>query len=692
MSDFRFLLQPLGLLGLLGIPIIILIYLLKSKYVQKPVSSTFIWKRSLKYVKTRLPINFIFSLLLILQILTIIFASFALSRPQIPPIGTRDTVIILDSSASMNTMTEKGKTRYELALEEIEKQAGTANDNKKLTVISAGPTAKLVIDRSVDKADTVNALESGKFVCSDGLADVEAALELVLSVKEVNPDAKVYFYTDKEYFDVDGVEIKNFASETDENIGITSFTDSLVTGSKYSFNAIINYYNPIAEESEEPITKEVNISLHIDGSIVSTQKVILNSGKNIVTLATKQSMVADNAIFYQISGISEYESAKITLDGLEESDGLLTDNERTVYAADSNKVKILVVSENATILKGEDGQTVADATRTTFLVTALRNIGYTLSNKTDIKQEISQVANLEGYNLYIFEGVMPEVLPTDGAVWFINPKTDPVGTSLRITSPFTATQGVTYQMIPAVSSETETYKTLVKNIGKFSANRKIVMGQFRGLSVELGANGKPVENDSYEEIFTCDNKAVVMAGRKDNVRIVCLSFDLNKTNLPMLIDFPLLVNNMITYSLPDTVEKRSYDVGETVKFNVPVGTESYEFRYHDEKSGEIRTLNAITKGENDGYLEDSEFTLDKLGVYSILVKYANESEKIIYLPTSVPADESDILAMGDSVIAPKIENVVEDTEKAPMEIWPYIVMVLLVVLVVEWGVYYRDEF
>ena len=96
-------LQPLGLLGLLAIPIIILIYIVKSKYVQKPVSSTFIWKRSLRYVKRKIPLNFIVSLLLILQILTVTVASLAISRPTIVPFSSNETIIIIDSSASMLT-------------------------------------------------------------------------------------------------------------------------------------------------------------------------------------------------------------------------------------------------------------------------------------------------------------------------------------------------------------------------------------------------------------------------------------------------------------------------------------------------------------------------------------------------------------------------------------------------------------
>ena len=666
------LLQPLGLLGLLGIPIIILIYLLKSKYVQKPVSSTFIWKRSLKYVKTRLPINFIFSLLLILQLLTVIFASLAISRPTILPFKAKDTVIILDSSASMMTVNSDGKTRYQLAIEEIEKTADKAGENNKITVISAGNTPETQVFRSADKVEIINAIED--LICDDGQGDVEGALVLASNVQNMNPDTSVMFYTDKEYFDADGVEIVNFASEDDENIGITNFTDTLM-GAKYVFNATVNFFtpNPLNEDGTE-VTREVKVSFHLDGMLVSTQTVTLKAGKNIITFASKESVAADTAIYYQISSISEYESVKVTLDGLE-NDGLASDDSRTLYSAQADRVKILVVSTYAEMIKNpEGGQEEASASKTTFLITVLRNIGYTLSNKTDIKKELSQVNNggaIEGYDLYIFDGVMPQVLPDDGAVWFINPSKDPVGTSLEIGNKESAEVGSPFYMIPAVSSDSDAYKTLTKNIGK----RSIAVGEYRPLYTS--------DSKKYEEIFTCNNQAVMMAGKENNVRVICLSLDIHMTNLPMLIDFPLMVNNMLTYSLPDVVEQRSFNVGQTVKFSAPVGATEVELRYHDE-NGEINVLDVMEAN-------DTEFLLENIGIYSLLVKYDGENEKIFYLPTSVPAEESDTTAMGDTIVAEEVLTTIE-VQKDPMEAWPYVAMILLAVIVIEWGVYYRDEF
>ena len=48
---------PLGLLVLIGIPIVILIYILRSKYNEQTVTSTFIWKLSERFLKKRNPLS-----------------------------------------------------------------------------------------------------------------------------------------------------------------------------------------------------------------------------------------------------------------------------------------------------------------------------------------------------------------------------------------------------------------------------------------------------------------------------------------------------------------------------------------------------------------------------------------------------------------------------------------------------------
>ena len=115
-------LQPLGLLGLIGVPIIIIIYIIKSRYVQKPVASTFIWKRSLKYLRRRIPINFIMSVVLIVQIIVVVIATLALSDIKTKPAKSQASIIIVDASASMKA-TNGNKSRYDIAIDMIRAKA-----------------------------------------------------------------------------------------------------------------------------------------------------------------------------------------------------------------------------------------------------------------------------------------------------------------------------------------------------------------------------------------------------------------------------------------------------------------------------------------------------------------------------------------------------------------------------------------
>ena len=60
------LLTPLGLIGLLGVVALIIIYIIKPNFQQKFISSTYVWKLSLKYRKKKIPTSKLRNLILIL--------------------------------------------------------------------------------------------------------------------------------------------------------------------------------------------------------------------------------------------------------------------------------------------------------------------------------------------------------------------------------------------------------------------------------------------------------------------------------------------------------------------------------------------------------------------------------------------------------------------------------------------------
>ena len=99
-------LTPLGFLGLIGLIILIIIYIIKPNYQHKFISSTFVWKRSLKFRKKKIPLNTLRNILLfICQVLILTGVTCILAQPFIHTDNSKsegDVILIIDASASMH--------------------------------------------------------------------------------------------------------------------------------------------------------------------------------------------------------------------------------------------------------------------------------------------------------------------------------------------------------------------------------------------------------------------------------------------------------------------------------------------------------------------------------------------------------------------------------------------------------------
>ena len=117
-------LNPAGLWLLLGIPLVILLYILKPPVKEKAVSSTFLWKLSEKFMKKKSPFRrFRRIFLLILQIVTVLTLSLIAAKPVFLRKDCTDYILILDTSASMQMADDQGQTR--LADRAVGKEGGS---------------------------------------------------------------------------------------------------------------------------------------------------------------------------------------------------------------------------------------------------------------------------------------------------------------------------------------------------------------------------------------------------------------------------------------------------------------------------------------------------------------------------------------------------------------------------------------
>ena len=230
-------LAPLGFLAAISIIILIVIYIIKPNYQQKYISSTFVWKLSLKYKKKKVPTSKLRDILIVIcQVAILALCSTVLANPsqlQTAFMGGDEVVFIIDSSASMRVKVDadgssesvNGEMRYDRALRMLENAALAANTRGAVvSIIRAGDKPEMIVERATDEQTSVindgiselrGVMDSAKTPfeqyggCGYGKSDMNAALTLCEDrVLANNPVASIAIYTDSTFMSVpNGIEV-----------------------------------------------------------------------------------------------------------------------------------------------------------------------------------------------------------------------------------------------------------------------------------------------------------------------------------------------------------------------------------------------------------------------------------------------------------------------------------------------------
>lgn len=677
MSWLEFL-NPWGFLGLIGVPIVILIYIIKSRYVQKPVSSTFIWKRSVKYVKRRIPINFIMSFLLILQILTVVLGTLAITQPRIKPLTSNEKIVIVDASASMKTEVN-GVSRFDNAKEQVKNVINKAGANNQVTLIVAGTRSEFAIQRSSSPVELQVALD--QIECSEGAADVDGALECAKEILEANSEASIMFFTDKEYLYTDDVEVIDCSGVGETNVAVIAMTDiKLTAGYKYT-GTIANY-------GSEDV--ECEIKLYIDGLVAQSTIATIPPGEtttDVIFTPIRTTAPGENEVIsWMSSAVSTYGRAEIKI---ETEDSFTEDNSFVIYQEEEYSPKILYVSNKVTLKSDGTG---VDSTKVTPLQRYLNANGYFIKNR-DTFRYIDDVPSMSGYDIYIFEGVAPATLPTDGAIWLLCPPDNVNGTNVTLN--YQNAQRGSFAFVETDAAAKDEISTTIKNNVSFTATPGSTLQPEITRYVPLTVN--PNHENEYKSIYSCGEHTVMVAGNIGSSRVIITSFDFSNSYLAWFVtDFTLFIRNFVNYSAPRIVSDNAVDVGSDVVFHVPTGATSvqYVFEYEEELEDGTTQQRELIKYQSNNITSDDlvrTMTLDKIGIYKMTVTFGDGTTQIFAATANTPESESRIFELGETLDAPEPSaTVIPELEK--VDVFPYLMMVLIFLLIVEWGVYYRDKY
>ena len=187
---------PLALLGLLFIPVVVAMYLLKLRRDETVVPSTLLWTRLIADVEANAPWQKLRrSLLLLLQLLLVAILALLAARPFFErPAGlARDVVLVIDTSASM-AATDVAPNRLEAAKAAVMEALRELPTGGKVSIIAADRSARIVVNETADMGRVRQALDDIK--PTSGSGDLADALELADKLAKRSGDAQILVATD----------------------------------------------------------------------------------------------------------------------------------------------------------------------------------------------------------------------------------------------------------------------------------------------------------------------------------------------------------------------------------------------------------------------------------------------------------------------------------------------------------------
>lgn len=660
------LLLPIGLLGLLSLIILLIIYIIKPNYQQKEVTSTYVWRLSLKYRKKRLPTSKLRNILLILcQVCALAAGAFILAQPVLPHDQAKyssEAVIIIDASASMRTYSE-GATRFEKAIDYAKECTDKIiSKGGEVSVIVADETPHFirsrvgVVDRDelfTELDDMANNLDDS---CSYGVTDLNQAISLCEDTVRRNPSTTIYLCTDTDYNDVaDGVQLVNLAKDSEFNVAILDAYTIFEEG-YYSFVVKLGCYGQVAQQ----VDLNVTINGASDG-VKTLEQPVIYGGKYNINENSEYTIIFRNAkieesdyekntgnLYIEKVGDSILGNKNITcvvsytdvLIEIDVADNFTDDNRLVLYGGTKNQLKVQYVSTKRKVF-------------ITGLLGVLRN---QYSNRWDLRvKEVllpKEVPELSGYDLYIFENYLPDTMPTDGVVYLMNPDRMPEGLIKSGT----------------VNSQ-EMYILQEQNhdVLKYTDSSKIFVRRYTKLAT--------YDESLYSVLWSADSAPILLLREEENTKIIVSLFDIEYSNFVLRSDFFYFFDNIFDYFIPSTVVGNTFEVGENITVNA--------------------RGNTLTVTNNSDYEErvitqlPSSVSLNKPGTYKFSQsEYMGRVLPDEYVFVKIPTAESNVFATGKDMKELYREKYDEDKYD---DLLVYIAAIMLFLMFAEWFLQAHDN-
>ena len=627
---------PAGLLSLLGVGVLVFVVLLRRKHEETTLSSTYLWRLALQVQKQNQTVQRLKkALVFVLELLCIILAALLIAQPVITLPGA-DTgyVAILDGSGSMRLTGADGKTRFARAQEAILSDVEALPWGSRVSVIFAGDGAQVLLQGAA-AGDVRAALENAQ--CGYGAGDISGAATLCQQLFDAGEGTQACLYTDKEYPHASHIDVIAVGGEGEWNVSVSSLESE---GSIYGTEFIAGVTSGGRDAS-------VAFEVYLDGEKLDAEKL------EFAVAGQKQEggavyCPADEMIEVRVLARQAYSYSDVRIVALAQ-DGMEADNEYRLYAKPEKTTRVLLTGEN-----------------TYFLEKALSVLAQ--ADLTTAKQPGREVDS--GYDIYIYDGCMPDALPQDGVIWLIDPPR-----SLWNMGLIFGEELMGAEISPVYEWEGEDLSALTRDLAMHDA----AVVRFKEVTQTAG----------FDPVLLCGKMPVLLSGRAESgYRMLVMPFDLHDSNLPLTADYIVLLRNMLEFSAPPMLPAQDFACGETVW---PRTLERCEKLFLQTPDMTVRTLDeeALAQGVR----------LAAPGGYTLLQELSGGDERMLSFFAHMPQEETETgaaqpaqeaislrLPQGEAQVALSAR---EDQRVNSLRL---LAAALLLFACVEWVVYHREKY
>jgi hypothetical protein len=611
-------------LAALAIPIIIF-YMLKLRRRPAPVSSLLLWQQVLQDRQANAPWQRIKrNLLLLLQLLILALLVLALARPYFSVAASvqGNVVLLLDASASMQA-TDVTPNRFGQAQATAREIITGLGPGAAVTLIAVENTPRVLASASTDHAGLTRRLNQAR--PSNGPADWAAALTLAAAAAAAQPETTVVIISDGSRLDepAAGNEVAAMLAN------IPAPVEFKPAGSGANNQGVVALSLRDGRDGPQLFVRVFNagaepvrrrVEIRIDAQLFEARQLDLPAGG----------------------------SASLTLSGLPLQ-------ARRVQASLAGRDDLAVDDVAWAVRSTAPTRVLLVGQSNLFLERALALLPGLTVQRAGPDQLLPQTP----FDLVIFDRVAPAgaELPESNLL-FIAP---PASTSL-----FAVSGTISQTRIRRVESSDPLLSYVKLNTVRVGQAQAVTPPPWGRTLIE--AEGGPL----------------LIAGQAGSRRVAILAFDLHHSDLPLQIDFPLLMVNLARWLLPGDNLSQGQSLRANQSFDLPGAASADQTLIRTPGGSEISIPADQTAFAGTG----------ELGIYQVLGQSADRPEPAVISEFAV-----NLLAEAESDIRPRpvsLEPTPTAAQASPAvtgqrEWWWALGLAGLAILLLEWWVYWRGE-